>query len=48
MLVQKGTLKVGDEIVSGIASGRVRAMFDDKNKSVKKAGPSKPVLILVI
>lgn len=46
VLVQKGTLKVGDEIVSGIASGRVRAMFDDKNKSIKKAGPSKPVLIL--
>ena len=46
VLIQKGTLKVGDEIVSGIASGRVRAMFDDKNKPVKKAGPSKPVLIL--
>lgn len=46
VLVQKGTLRVGDEIVSGIASGRIRAMFDDKNKPIKKAGPSTPVVIL--
>lgn len=46
VLVQKGTLKVGDMIVSGSASGRVRAMFDDKGKKVKKAGPSIPVAIL--
>lgn len=46
VLVQKGTLRVGDDIVSGIASGRVRAMFDDKNKPIKKAGPSTPVQIL--
>ncbi|HSH34993.1 MAG TPA: translation initiation factor IF-2 [Schnuerera sp.] len=46
ILVQKGTLRVGDMVVSGSASGRVRAMFDDKGKKVKKAGPSIPVAIL--
>ncbi len=46
VLVQKGTLRVGDMVVSGSASGRVRAMFDDKGKNVKKAGPSIPVAIL--
>lgn len=46
VLVQKGTLQAGDEIVSGVASGRVRAMFDDKNKPIKKAGPSTPVVVL--
>ena len=46
VLVQKGTLKVGDMVVSGTASGRIRAMFDDKGKKVKKATPSIPVLIL--
>ncbi|GFN36452.1 translation initiation factor IF-2 [Tepidimicrobium xylanilyticum] len=46
VLVQKGTLKVGDMVVSGSAYGRVRAMFDDKGKRVKKAGPSMPVAIL--
>ncbi|NLW39381.1 MAG: translation initiation factor IF-2 [Tissierellia bacterium] len=46
ILVQKGTLKVGDYVVSGTAHGRVRAMFDDKGKKVKKAGPSMPVAIL--
>lgn len=46
VLVQKGTLKVGDMIVCGSASGRVRAMFDDRGKKVKKAGPSIPVMIL--
>lgn len=46
VLVQKGTLNAGDEIVSGVASGRVRAMFDDKNKPIKKAGPSTPVVVL--
>ncbi len=46
VLVQKGTLRAGDIIVSGVSSGRVRAMFDDKGKSIKKAGPSIPVLIL--
>ena len=46
VLVQKGTLRAGDIIVSGVSSGRVRAMFDDKGKNIKKAGPSIPVLIL--
>ncbi len=46
ILVQKGTLRVGDMIVCGSASGRIRAMFDDKGKKVKKAGPSIPVAIL--
>ncbi len=46
VLVQKGSLKVGDMVVSGISSGRIRAMIDDKGKRVKKVGPSTPVVIL--
>ncbi len=46
VLVQKGTLKIGNSIVSGKACGKVRAMIDDKGKRVKSAGPSKPVEIL--
>jgi len=46
VLVQKGTLQVGDMIVSGASFGRIRAMLDDKGKRVKKAGPSTPVVIL--
>lgn len=46
VLVQKGTLEVGDMVISGSAFGRVRAMLDDKGKRVKKAGPSTPVVIL--
>ncbi len=46
VLVQNGTLRVGDLVVAGTAMGRVRAMNDDKGKSVKKAGPSIPVEIL--
>lgn len=46
VLVQKGTLKFGDTVVTGQASGRIRAMFDDKGKNVKKATPSIPVQIL--
>ena len=45
VLVQKGTLKVGDMVVSGTSSGRIRAMLDDKGKRVKKASPSIPVMI---
>ncbi len=45
MLVQRGTLDVGDTIVVGQAIGRIRAMTDDKGKKVKKAGPSTPVEI---
>ena len=46
ILVQKGTLKVGDTISVGSAYGRVRAMINDKGQSVKEAGPSQPVEIL--
>lgn len=46
VLVQKGTLTVGDAVVAGAAYGKVRAMIDDKGKRVKKAGPSTPVEIL--
>jgi translation initiation factor IF-2 len=46
VLVQNGTLKVGDVIVIDELYGRVRAMFNDKGKPVKKAGPSIPVAIL--
>ncbi len=46
VLVQNGTLKVGDPIVAGIAYGKVRAMMDDKGRSVKAAGPSTPVEVL--
>ena len=45
MLVQRGTLDVGDTIVVGSTIGRIRAMTDDKGKRVKKAGPSTPVEI---
>ena len=46
VLVQEGTLKVGDPIVAGLAFGRIRAMIDDKGNLVKKATPSAPVEIL--
>lgn len=46
VLVQKGTLKVGDNIAAGASYGKVRAMIDDKGGRVKKAGPSTPVEIL--
>jgi translation initiation factor IF-2 len=45
-LIQEGTLKVGDTIVVGMISGRVRAMFDDKGERIRKATPSTPVSIL--
>lgn len=46
VLVQKGTLRQGDYVVTGSASGRIRAMFDSKRKSIKEAGPSIPAQIL--
>ncbi len=46
VLVQKGTLYVGDFVSAGAASGKVRAMVDDKGRRVKEAGPSMPVEIL--
>ena len=46
IIVQTGTLKTGDNIISGTTMGRVRAMFDDKGRAVKSAGPSMAVSIL--
>ncbi|SNX55474.1 translation initiation factor IF-2 [Thermoanaerobacterium sp. RBIITD] len=46
VLVQKGTLKTGDIIIAGTAYGKVRAMFDDKGRKIKKAAPSIPVEVL--
>ena len=46
VLVQNGTLKIGDPIVAGIAYGRVRAMMNDRGENVKTAGPSCPVEVL--
>lgn len=46
MLVQKGTLHVGDAVAAGSCHGKVRAMMDDKGRRVKEAGPSTPVEIL--
>ena len=42
VLVQRGTLRVGDVFVAGASSGKVRAMIDDKGRQVKEAGPSVP------
>ena len=46
ILVQKGTLKIGDPFVAGTHYGRVRAMFDERGNKVKEAPPSSPVLVL--
>ena len=46
VLVQQGTLKIGDPMVAGAAWGRVRAMTDDRGNSLKEAGPSTPVEVL--
>lgn len=46
VLVQSGTLKVGDIVISGTSFGRVRALIDDKGRRVKKATPSIPVSVL--
>ncbi|MEG8946040.1 translation initiation factor IF-2 [Rosettibacter firmus] len=46
VLVQKGTLKIGDPFIAGIVYGRVRAMFDERGNKVMSAGPSTPVLVL--
>ncbi len=46
ILVQKGTLKVGDNVAAGACHGKIRAMIDDKGHRVKTAGPSTPVEIL--
>ena len=46
VIVQRGTLRVGDVLVAGAVAGRVRAMIDDTGSQVKEAGPSTPVLIM--
>lgn len=46
VLVQKGTLKIGDNFLAGIYSGRVKAMFDERDKKIETAGPSTPVQVL--
>jgi translation initiation factor IF-2 len=46
VLIQQGTLKMGDNIVVGVLSGKVRAMFNDRGKRIQKAPPSMPVSIL--
>ncbi len=46
VLVQNGTLKVGDPFVAGVYGGRVRAMFDEWDNRIKAAGPSEPALVL--
>lgn len=46
VLVQNGTLKIGDMVLAGYTFGRVKAMFNERNQSIKTAGPSVPVLML--
>ena len=46
VLVQRGTLKVGDDFICGMFSGRVRALFDERGNAVKSAGPTIPVQVL--
>jgi translation initiation factor IF-2 len=46
LIVQEGTLKVGDPVVAGTTYGRIRAMFDDKGRKLNSAGPSTPVEVL--
>src|SRR5690606_39979140 len=46
MLVQNGTLRVGDAIVTGVFAGRVRSLLDERGHARKEAGPSTPVQVL--
>ncbi|TVZ52254.1 translation initiation factor IF-2 [Dokdonia sp. Hel_I_53] len=46
ILVQSGTLQVGDYVLAGTTSGKIKAMHDERGKSIKKAGPSTPVSVL--
>jgi len=46
VLVQSGTLRVGDDFITGMFAGRVRALMDERGKSVKEAGPAIPVQVL--
>ncbi len=46
ILISNGTLHVGDSLIAGYATGKIRAMFDDKGRKIKSAGPSMPVEVL--
>ncbi len=46
LIMQKGTLKIGDAFVCGVYSGRVRAMFDERGNNIEQAGPSYPVRVI--
>ncbi len=46
MLVSNGTLKVGDNVIAGTSYGRIKAMFNERNQRIEKAGPAEPVIIL--
>lgn len=46
LMVQNGTLKVGDPILAGVNSGKIKAMFDERGKKLESAGPSTPVVVL--
>ena len=46
VLVQNGTLKVGDVVLAGTSYGRIKAMFNERNQKIKQAGPSEPAIIL--
>jgi translation initiation factor IF-2 len=46
VLIQNGTLNIGDPVVAGAYSGKIKAMFNEKGKKLKSAGPSTPVLLL--
>src|SRR5690554_5966788 len=46
VLIQNGTLNIGDTVIAGMYSGKVRALVSDKGKKVKKAGPSEPVEVI--
>ena len=48
MLVRNGTLRVGDDFICGLFSGRVRALFDERGKIIKSAGPAIPTQVLGI
>ncbi|MGN0068145.1 MAG: translation initiation factor IF-2 [Prevotella sp.] len=46
VLVSNGTLKVGDNVIAGTSYGRIKAMFNERNQRIQKAGPSEPAIIL--
>ena len=46
LLVSNGTLKIGDNVIAGTSYGRIKAMFNERNQRIEKAGPAEPVIIL--